>query len=200
MVIDGFIYDDNYIKKNYIDLVQKLGQTSNFRERMVERSNKIRETWGMNLLSDISVKRYHKIFKQIRNTQEFIDKYQIQNFLELKKLFEEVNINNFKLQLDELRVDINSIPLDLSTALLDDYKTVEYNFNFYKEIMRRIMEEDKRYDIIIINYILDISNQQKSRYNLDKYDRYEVPLLVRELIKDELKEINKKNRRMIEWQ
>ena len=62
------------------------------------------------------------------------------------------------------------------------------------------MEEDKRYDIIIINYILDISNQQKSRYNLDKYDRYEVPLLVRELIKDELKEINKKNRRMIEWQ
>lgn len=200
MVIDGFIYDDNYIKKNYIDLVQKLGQTSNFRERMVERSNKIRETWGMNLLSDISVKRYHKIFKQIRNTQEFIDKYQIQNFLELKKLFEEVNINNFKLQLDELRVDINSIPLDLSTALLDDYKTVEYNFNFYKEIMRRIMEEDKRYDIIIINYILDTSNQQKSRYNLDKYDRYEVPLLVRELIKDELKEINKKNRRMIEWQ
>lgn len=200
MVIDGFIYGDNYIKKNYIDLVQKLGQTSNFRERMVERSNKIRETWGMNLLSDISVKRYHKIFKQIRNTQEFIDKYQIQNFLELKKLFEEVNINNFKLQLDELRVDINSIPLDLSTALLDDYKTVEYNFNFYKEIMRRIMEEDKRYDIIIINYILDTSNQQKSRYNLDKYDRYEVPLLVRELIKDELKEINKKNRRMIEWQ
>ena len=200
MVIDGFIYDDNYIKKNYIDLVQKLGQTSNFRERMVERSNKIRETWGMNLLSDISVKRYHKIFKQIRNTQEFIDKYQIQNFFELKKLFEEVNINNFKLQLDEIRVDINSIPLDLSTALLDDYKTVEYNFNFYKEIMRRIMEEDKRYDIIIINYILDISNQQKSRYNLDKYDRYEVPLLVRELIKDELKEINKKNRRMIEWQ
>lgn len=200
MVIDGFIYDDNYIKKNYIDLVQKLGQTSNFRERMVERSNKIRETWGMNLLSDISVKRYHKIFKQIRNTQEFIDKYQIQNFLELKKLFEEVNINNFKLQLDELRVDINSIPLDLSTALLDDYKTVEYNFNFYKEIMRRIMEEDKRYDIIIINYILDTSNQQKSRYNLDKYDRYEVPLLVRELIRDELKEINKKNRRMIEWQ
>lgn len=200
MVIDGFIYDDNYIKKNYIDLVQKLGQTSNFRERMVERSNKIRETWGMSLLSDISVKRYHKIFKQIRNTQEFIDKYQIQNFLELKKLFEEVNINNFKLQLDELRVDINSIPLDLSTALLDDYKTVEYNFNFYKEIMRRIMEEDKRYDIIIINYILDTSNQQKSRYNLDKYDRYEVPLLVRELIKDELKEINKKNRRMIEWQ
>lgn len=200
MVIDEFIYDDNYIKKNYIDLVQKLGQTSNFRERMVERSNKIRETWGMNLLSDISVKRYHKIFKQIRNTQEFIDKYQIQNFFELKKLFEEVNINNFKLQLDEIRVDINSIPLDLSTALLDDYKTVEYNFNFYKEIMRRIMEEDKRYDIIIINYILDISNQQKSRYNLDKYDRYEVPLLVRELIKDELKEINKKNRRMIEWQ
>lgn len=200
MVIDEFIYDDNYIKKNYIDLVQKLGQTSNFRERMVDRSNKIRETWGMNLLSDISVKRYHKIFKQIRNTQEFIDKYQIQNFLELKKLFEEVNINNFKLQLDELRVDINSIPLDLSTALLDDYKTVEYNFNFYKEIMRRIMEEDKRYDIIIINYILDTSNQQKSRYNLDKYDRYEVPLLVRELIKDELKEINKKNRRMIEWQ
>lgn len=200
MVIDEFIYDDNYIKKNYIDLAQKLGQTSNFRERMVERSNKIRETWGMSLLSDISVKRYHKIFKQIRNTQEFIDKYQIQNFLELKKLFEEVNINNFKLQLDELRVDINSIPLDLSTALLDDYKTVEYNFNFYKEIMRRIMEEDKRYDIIIINYILDISNQQKSRYNLDKYDRYEVPLLVRELIKDELKEINKKNRRMIEWQ
>lgn len=200
MVIDEFIYDDNYIKKNYIDLVQKLGQTSNFRERMVDRSNKIRETWGMNLLSDISVKRYHKIFKQIRNTQEFIDKYQIQNFLELKKLFEEVNINNFKLQLDELRVDINSIPLDLSTALLDDYKTVEYNFNFYKEIMRRIMEEDKRYDIIIINYILDTSNQQKSRYNLDKYDRYEVPFLVRELIKDELKEINKKNRRMIEWQ
>lgn len=200
MVINEFIYDDNYIKKNYIDLVQKLGQTSNFRERMVDRSNKIRETWGMNLLSDISVKRYHKIFKQIRNTQEFIDKYQIQNFLELKKLFEEVNINNFKLQLDELRVDINSIPLDLSTALLDDYKTVEYNFNFYKEIMRRIMEEDKRYDIIIINYILDISNQQKSRYNLDKYDRYEVPLLVRELIKDELKEINNKNRRMMEWQ
>lgn len=200
MVVDEFIYDDNYIKKNYIDLVQKLGQTSNFRERMVERSNKIREIWGMNLLSDISVKRYHKIFKQIRNTQEFIDKYQIQDFHELKKLFEEVNINNFKLQLDELRVDINSIPLDLSTALLDDYKTVEYNFNFYKEIMRRIMEEDKRYDIIIINYILDISNQQKSRYNLDKYDRYEVPLLVRELIKDELKEINKKNRRMIEWQ
>lgn len=200
MITDEFIYDDNYIKKNYIDLVQKLGQTSNFRERMVDRSNKIRETWGMNLLSDISVKRYHKIFKQIRNTQEFIDKYQIQNFLELKKLFEEVNINNFKLQLDELRVDINSIPLDLSTALLDDYKTVEYNFNFYKEIMRRIMEEDKRYDIIIINYILDTSNQQKSRYNLDKYDRYEVPLLVRELIKDELKEINKKNRRMIEWQ
>lgn len=200
MIVDEFIYDDNYIKKNYIDLVQKLGQTSNFRERMVERSNKIRETWGMNLLSDISVRRYHKIFKQIRNTQEFIDKYQIQNFLELKKLFEEVNINNFKLQLDKLRVDINSIPLDLSTALLDDYKTVEYNFNFYKEIMRRIMEEDKRYDIIIINYILDISNQQKSRYNLDKYDRYEVPLLVRELIKDELKEINKKNRRMIEWQ
>ncbi len=200
MVTDEFIYDDNYIKKNYIDLVQKLGQTSNFRERMVDRSNKIRETWGMNLLSDISVKRYHKIFKQIRNTQEFIDKYQIQNFFELKKLFEEVNINNFKLQLDEIRVDINSIPLDLSTALLDDYKTVEYNFNFYKEIMRRIMEEDKRYDIIIINYILDISNQQKSRYNLDKYDRYEVPLLVRELIKDELKEINKKNRRMIEWQ
>ena len=200
MVVDEFIYDDNYIKKNYIDLVQKLGQTSNFRERMVERSNKIRETWGMNLLSDISVKRYHKIFKQIRNTQEFIDKYQIQNFYELKKLFEEININNFKLQLDKLRVDINSIPLDLSTALLDDYKTVEYNFNFYKEIMRRIMEEDKRYDIIIINYILDISNQQKSRYNLDKYDRYEVPLLVRELIKDELKEINKKNRRMIEWQ
>lgn len=200
MVIDEFIYDDNYIKKNYIDLVQKLGQTSNFRERMVDRSNKIRETWGMNLLSDISVKRYHKIFKQIRNTQEFIDKYQIQNFLELKKLFEEVNINNFKLQLDELRMDINSIPLDLSTALLDDYKTVEYNFNFYKEIMRRIMEEDKRYDIIIINYILDISNQQKSRYNLDKYDRYEVPLLVRELIKDELKEINNKNRRMMEWQ
>lgn len=200
MVTDEFIYDDNYIKKNYIGLVQKLGQTSNFRERMVDRSNKIRETWGMNLLSDISVKRYHKIFKQIRNTQEFIDKYQIQNFFELKKLFEEVNINNFKLQLDELRVDINSIPLDLSTALLDDYKTVEYNFNFYKEIMRRIMEEDKRYDIIIINYILDISNQQKSRYNLDKYDRYEVPLLVRELIKDELKEINKKNRRMIEWQ
>lgn len=200
MITDEFIYDDNYIKKNYIDLVQKLGQTSNFRERMVDRSNKIRETWGMNLLSDISVKRYHKIFKQIRNTQEFIDKYQIQNFFELKKLFEEVNINNFKLQLDEIRVDINSIPLDLSTALLDDYKTVEYNFNFYKEIMRRIMEEDKRYDIIIINYILDISNQQKSRYNLDKYDRYEVPLLVRELIKDELKEINKKNRRMIEWQ
>lgn len=200
MVVDEFIYDDNYIKKNYIDLVQKLGQTSNFRERMIERSNKIRETWGMNLLSDISVKRYHKIFKQIRNTQEFIDKYQIQNFYELKKLFEEININNFKLQLDKLRVDINSIPLDLSTALLDDYKTVEYNFNFYKEIMRRIMEEDKRYDIIIINYILDISNQQKSRYNLDKYDRYEVPLLVRELIKDELKEINKKNRRMIEWQ
>lgn len=200
MVTDEFIYDDNYIKKNYIDLVQKLGQTSNFRERMVDRSNKIRETWGMNLLSDISVKRYHKIFKQIRNTQEFIDKYQIQNFFELKKLFEEVNINNFKLQLDEIRVDINSIPLDLSIALLDDYKTVEYNFNFYKEIMRRIMEEDKRYDIIIINYILDISNQQKSRYNLDKYDRYEVPLLVRELIKDELKEINKKNRRMIEWQ
>lgn len=200
MVTDEFIYDDNYIKKNYIDLVQKLGQTSNFRERMVDRSNKIRETWGMNLLSDISVKRYHKIFKQIRNTQEFIDKYQIQNFFELKKLFEEVNINNFKLQLDEIRVDISSIPLDLSTALLDDYKTVEYNFNFYKEIMRRIMEEDKRYDIIIINYILDISNQQKSRYNLDKYDRYEVPLLVRELIKDELKEINKKNRRMIEWQ
>ena len=200
MVVDEFIYDDNYIKKNYIDLVQKLGQTSNFRERMVERSNKIRETWGMNLLSDISVKRYHKIFKQIRNTQEFIDKYQIQDFHELKKLFEEVNINNFKLQLDKLRVDINSIPLDLSTALLDDYKTVEYNFNFYKEIMRRIMEEDKRYDIIIINYILDISNQQKSRYNLDKYDRYEVPLLVRELIKGELKEINKKNRRMIEWQ
>lgn len=200
MATDEFIYDDNYIKKNYIDLVQKLGQTSNFRERMVDRSNKIRETWGMNLLSDISVKRYHKIFKQIRNTQEFIDKYQIQNFFELKKLFEEVNINNFKLQLDEIRVDINSIPLDLSTALLDDYKTVEYNFNFYKEIMRRIMEEDKRYDIIIINYILDISNQQKSRYNLDKYDRYEVPLLVRELIKDELKEINKKNRRMIEWQ
>lgn len=200
MIIDEFIYDDNYIKKNYIDLVQKLGQTSNFRERMVDRSNKIRETWGMNLLSDISVKRYHKIFKQIRNTQEFIDKYQIQNFFELKKLFEEVNINNFKLQLDEIRVDINSIPLDLSTSLLDDYKTVEYNFNFYKEIMRRTMEEDKRYDIIIINYILDISNQQKSRYNLDKYDRYEVPLLVRELIKDELKEINKKNRRMIEWQ
>lgn len=200
MVTDEVIYDDNYIKKNYIDLVQKLGQTSNFRERMVDRSNKIRETWGMNLLSDISVKRYHKIFKQIRNTQEFIDKYQIQNFFELKKLFEEVNINNFKLQLDEIRVDINSIPLDLSTALLDDYKTVEYNFNFYKEIMRRIMEKDKRYDIIIINYILDISNQQKSRYNLDKYDRYEVPLLVRELIKDELKEINKKNRRMIEWQ
>lgn len=200
MVVDEFIYDDNYIKKNYIDLVQKLGQTSNFRERMIERSNKIRETWGMNLLSDISVKRYHKIFKQIRNTQEFIDEYQIQDFHELKKLFEEVNINNFKLQLDKLRVDINSIPLDLSTALLDDYKTVEYNFNFYKEIMRRIMEEDKRYDIIIINYILDISNQQKSRYNLDKYDRYEVPLLVRELIKDELKEINKKNRRMIEWQ
>lgn len=200
MITDEFIYDDNYIKKNYIDLVQKLGQTSNFRERMVDRSNKIRETWGMNLLSDISVKRYHKIFKQIRNTQEFIDKYQIQNFFELKKLFEEVNINNFKLQLDEIRVDINSIPLDLSTALLDDYKTVEYNFNFYKEIMRRIMEEDKRYDIIIINYILDTSNQQKSRYNLDKYDRYEVPLLVRELIKDELKEINKKNRRMIEWQ
>lgn len=200
MVVDEFIYDDNYIKKNYIDLVQKLGQTSNFRERMIERSNKIRETWGMNLLSDISVKRYHKIFKQIRYTQEFIDEYQIQDFHELKKLFEEVNINNFKLQLDKLRVDINSIPLDLSTALLDDYKTVEYNFNFYKEIMRRIMEEDKRYDIIIINYILDISNQQKSRYNLDKYDRYEVPLLVRELIKDELKEINKKNRRMIEWQ
>lgn len=200
MVINEFIYDDNYIKKNYIDLVQKLGQTSNFRERMVDRSNKIRETWGMNLLSDISVKRYHKIFKQIRNTQEFIDKYQIQNFLELKKLFEEVNINNFKLQLDELRMDINSIPLDLSTALLDGYKTVEYNFNFYKEIMHRILEEDKRYDIIIINYILDISNQQKPRYNLDKYDRYEVPLLVRELIRDELKEINKKNRRMIEWQ
>lgn len=200
MVIDEFIYDDEFVKKNYIDLVKQLGQTSNFRERMVERSDRIRGTWGMNLLSDISVKRYHKIFKQIRNTQEFIDKYQVNNFCELQKLFKDVNIDNFRLQLDEFRADINSIPLDLSTALLSDYKIVENNFNFYKEIMHRILEEDKRYDIIIINYILDISNQQKPRYNLDKYDRYEVPLLVRELIRDELKEINKKNRRMIEWQ
>lgn len=194
------IYNDKYIRDNYFGLVKQLGQTTNFRERMVERSERVRETWGMNLLSDISVRRYHKIFKEIRITQDFIDKYQIKNFRELSRLFKELNINKPRLQLDKERLDINSIPIDLSVALLENYKLVEKNFNFYREIMRRVLDEDKRYDIIIINYILDISSKQNLRYNLDKYDRYEVPLLIRELIKDEINEVNKNDRRMIEWQ
>lgn len=194
------IYNDKYIRDNYFGLVKQLGQTTNFRERMVERSERVRETWGMNLLSDISVRRYHKIFKEIRITQDFIDKYQIKNFRELSRLFKELNINKPRLQLDKERLDINSIPIDLSVALLENYKLVEKNFNFYREIMRRVLDEDKRYDIIIINYILDISNKQNLRYNLDKYDRYEVPLLIMELIKDEINEVNKNDRRMIEWQ
>lgn len=194
------IYNDKYIRDNYFGLVKQLGQTTNFRERMVERSERVRETWGMNLLSDISVRRYHKIFQEIRITQDFIDKYQIKNFRELSRLFIELNINKPRLQLDKERLDINSIPIDLSVALLENYKLVEKNFNFYREIMRRVLDEDKRYDIIIINYILDISNKQNLRYNLDKYDRYEVPLLIMELIKDEINEVNKNDRRMIEWQ
>lgn len=191
------IYNDKYIKDNYFGLVKQLGQITNFRERMTKRYERIRTTWGMNLLSDISVRRYHKIFKQIRITQDFIDKYQIKNFKELSKLFIELNIEKPRLQLNDERLDINSIPMDLSIALLENYNIVEKNFNFYREIMKRILDEDKRYDIIIINYILDISSQQNLRYNLDKYDRYEVPLLIRELIKDEINEVNKNDRRMI---